>query len=99
MIFGKSSREGHSYPSVEELYKEALERLKREAAGYSIRLAEEIDLERVKEINYKCLPENYPFYFFKDLWSSWGKAFYVAVSPENDIVGYVMCRVEHKPGF
>ncbi len=86
-------------PSIEEIYSKALEKLREEAPGYVIRLVEENELERVREINLRSLPENYPMYFFQDLWKNHGKAFYVAVSPDNEIVGYVMCRVERKPGF
>jgi len=99
LIFGKQRKRERHYPSVEEIYREALARLESEAPGYTIRHAREEDLERVREINLRCLPENYPFYFFKELWSNWGRAFYVVVSPESEVVGYVMCRVEHKPGF
>jgi len=86
-------------PSLETIYRESMARLEKEAVGYSVRNAVEDDLERVREINLRSLPENYPFYFFHELWRDYGKSFYVAVSPSNEIVGYVMCRVEHKPGF
>lgn len=86
-------------PSVHEIYENSFKILETRAIGYSIRNAEEKDLERVLEINYTTLPENYPYDFFHELWTKYGKAFYVAVSSVNEIVGYVMCRVEHKPGF
>ncbi len=100
MIFGKKKkREEKRIPNVYEIYENALEKLKLRAPGYTIRHAREDELDKVREINLKTLPENYPPSFFYDLWSSWGKAFYVAISPNDEIVGYIMCRVEHKPGF
>ena len=99
MIFGRRKTEKREIPSVNEIYREALERLKTRASGYIIRNAREEDLDRVREINLLSLPENYPPSFFRELWSSWGKSFYVAESPDKEVVGYVMCRVEHKPGF
>lgn len=87
------------YPSVDELYKQALEKLSQEAPGYKIRLATENDITSVMSINYTTLPENYPRIFFEDLFKNWGKSFFVAESPSGEVVGYVMCRVEWKPGF
>ncbi len=86
-------------PSIYEVFEEAEKRLRERAKGYIIRNAREEDLETVRNINMITLPENYPSYFFHDLWSKYGKAFYVAESPSGEIVGYVMCRVELKPGF
>ncbi len=87
------------FPSIYDLYSVALMKLKERAPGYRIRPAREEDLETVRRINYISLPENYPPYFFHDLWRNYGKAFYVAESPSGEVVGYVMCRVEYKPGF
>ncbi len=97
MIFRKKIEE--QPPSIEEIYNKALEKLREKAPGYTIRLAREDDLDRVREINLLSLPENYPPHFFYDLWRNHGKAFYVAVSPDNEVVGYIMCRIERKPGF
>ncbi len=101
MVFGlgRRSSERVEYPSIYELYRDAMEKLSVKAPGYKIRRAREEDLERVRMINYTSLPENYPPYFFHDLWVSYGKAFYVAESPAGEVIGYVMCRVEVKPGF
>jgi len=63
-----------------------------------IRRARREDLPRIIEINRKCLPENYPEWFFEDHLRNWGKAFYVAEVPEAGVVGYVMTRVEHGVG-
>ncbi len=98
MIFGKK-KHTTSIPDIYVLYQDSLERLRERAPGYKIRRAREEDLEAVRRINYVSLPENYPPYFFHDLWKNYGKAFYVAESPTGEIVGYVMTRVEYKPGF
>ncbi len=87
------------YPSIYEIFEEAIKKLEEKANGYTIRNATEKDLEVIREINLKTLPENYPPYFFRELWVKYNKAFYVAVSPDEKIVGYIMCRVEYKPGF
>ncbi len=65
--------------------------------GVTIRLARREDLSRIIEINRKCLPENYPEWFFEDHLRNWGKAFYVA-DVGGGVVGYVMTRVEHGVG-
>lgn len=98
MIFGRRAVIS-GVPSVSEILENANRVLSERGAGYAIRSAREEDLERVREINYAALPENYPASFFYELWSKYGKAFYVAASPSGEVVGYVMCRVEHKPGF
>lgn len=98
MIF-KTSSEKSSKPGIYELFNEATKKLEIKAKGYGIRQAREDDLPTVRDLNYNYLPENYPFDFFYELWRNHGKAFYVATSPGNEIVGYVMCRVEVKPGF
>lgn len=99
MIFKFNIGGGSRKPSVNEVFNEAIKRLETKAKGYEVRLAREEDLLSVKELNYACLPENYPFDFFYELWKNHGKSFYVASSPDDRIVGYVMCRVEIKPGF
>jgi ribosomal-protein-alanine N-acetyltransferase len=44
-------------------------------------------------INRVCLPENYSPYFFMELHKRYPATFIVA-EQENDIVGYIMCRIE-----
>lgn len=85
-------------PSIYEIYEEALRRLEK-TGGFKVRNARESDIDRVIEINMVSLPEHYPRSFFVELLENWGQAFYVAESPQKDVVGYVMCRVELKPGF
>lgn len=91
--------EDREIPVVNEVFNEAEKVLEEKARGYVIRRARREDLPRVMYINRVCLPENYPLYFFEDLLKHYEKTFYVAVSPQGDVVGYIMCRVEWKPGF
>ncbi|MGC8983473.1 MAG: GNAT family N-acetyltransferase [Desulfurococcaceae archaeon] len=86
-------------PSVYEIYNEALRRLASLAPGYVIRNAAPEDIDGVIRVNEVSLPEHYPRSFYMNLLEDWGKAFYVAVSPQGEVVGYVMTRVEIKPGF
>lgn len=51
------------------------------------------DLEQVIAINRTCLPENYSSYFFMDLYERYPATFIVAEHEQN-IVGYIMCRIE-----
>jgi len=44
-------------------------------------------------INRTCLPENYPAFFFIDLYQRFPKSFLVA-ERSGVVVGYIMCRVE-----
>jgi len=60
---------------------------------FTIRNACEMDLDKIIEINMKCLPEHYPRFFWLEHLRKWNKAFFVAEINE-EIVGYVMCRVE-----
>ncbi|RLG92848.1 MAG: ribosomal-protein-alanine N-acetyltransferase [Candidatus Hecatellales archaeon] len=60
---------------------------------YKFRKFREEDLLRVVEINRLCLPENYSPFFFLELHKSYPETFIVA-EYENNIVGYVMVRVE-----
>ncbi|MEZ0394403.1 MAG: N-acetyltransferase [Desulfurococcaceae archaeon] len=92
-------KERGSPPKIDELAEEAARRLSSIAAGYVIRPAREDELPQVIEINMVTLPEHYPESFFRSLWEDYGKIFLVALSPEGKVVGYVMNRVEYKPGF
>ena len=51
------------------------------------------DLDRVIYINRLCLPENYPSYFFMDLFERFPETFIVA-EENGEVVGYIMCRIE-----
>jgi ribosomal-protein-alanine N-acetyltransferase len=61
---------------------------------FSLRQFNTKDLESVIEINRTCLPENYASFFFIDTFQNCPSAFRVA-QVGNQIVGYIMCRVEH----
>jgi len=61
---------------------------------YSLRVFTPPDIESVVNINRVCLPENYAPYFFLDTFNSSPQTFIVAES-EGNIVGYIMCRIEH----
>lgn len=67
-------------------------------AEFIVRRARFDDLGKVIEINRKCLPENYPEWFFRDHLVNWGEAFLVA-EVNGEVVGYVMCRVEFGLGI
>lgn len=90
---------GDEFVPVDELYRRALRILGEKAPGYTIRQAYPDDMPAVQKINYRNLPENYPLYFFMDLYRRNPEAFYVAVAPSGEVVGYVMPRVEYKPMF
>jgi len=60
---------------------------------FSIRRFTLSDLDSVKRINKVFLPENYPEYFFRSLYSNCPDGFLVATVGE-EIIGYIMCRLE-----
>ncbi len=86
-------------PSIEEIYINASKLLQEKAIGYIVRNARKEDLWKVISINRSCLPENYPPFFFEELLDRYGKAFYVAESPNGEVVGYIMNRVEWRTSF
>lgn len=88
-----------SEPSIHVIYEEALKRLTTKALGYRVRYATISDIDAVIDINMNELPEHYPRSFFEELLEKHGRAFYVAESPSGNVVGYIMTRVEIKPGF
>lgn len=68
------------------------------SSKYIIRKATREDIPRVISINLRCLPENYPEFFFYYHLDNWGEAFFVA-EINNEVVGYIMNRVERGIGF
>jgi len=44
----------------------------------TVRVFKTSDLERVMQINSKCLPENYSSYFYRDLYTKYPETFMVA---------------------
>ena len=63
------------------------------AAGFTIRPFRSDDLNRVMEINFETLPENYSSYFYRDLFERYPRTFLVA-QVDGAPQGYIMCRVE-----
>ncbi|MCD6369169.1 MAG: ribosomal protein S18-alanine N-acetyltransferase [Thermoproteales archaeon] len=66
--------------------------------GYTIRNFQPEDLGKVIYINRKCLPENYPSFFFMEHYRNYPQAFLVA-EKEKEVVGYIMCRIEWGRSF
>ena len=66
--------------------------------SFIIRRFESADLKQVMEINRTCLPENYSSSFFMGIFKRFPDSFVVA-EEGGEVVGYAMCRVEHKFGF
>lgn len=52
------------------------------------------DLDAVVHINRIALPENYPSDFFLYCFRSCSDGFFVAETPDHEIVGYIMQRLE-----
>ncbi|MEA2070574.1 MAG: ribosomal protein S18-alanine N-acetyltransferase [Asgard group archaeon] len=52
------------------------------------------DIEAVQKINKKCLPENYPRFFFIDIYNKFPEGFNVGVMENGEIAGYEMTRIE-----
>ncbi len=63
---------------------------------FTLRQFKLADLDQVMYVNKICLPENYTRYFFIDLYRRFSEVFIVAEEAE-DIVGYIMCRIEAGP--
>lgn len=64
--------------------------------SFIIRRCIDDDLERVKQVNEKELPEDYPFFFYKSILDNYPESFLVSC-PKDDfnlILGYIMWRVE-----
>lgn len=66
--------------------------------SFIIRRFEPADLRQVIELNRVCLPENYSSNFFLSIYQHFSETFVVA-EEAGEVVGYAMCRVEHKFGF
>ena len=67
--------------------------------AYLIRRCTFKDLENVKELNEKELPEDYPFFFYKSILDNFPESFLVACKKHepNYILGYIMWRIERIP--
>ena len=67
--------------------------------SYTIRKSTFEDLELVKEVNEKELPEDYPFFFYKSILDNYPESFLVACAKDDTskVIGYVMWRIERTP--
>jgi len=67
--------------------------------SYIIRKSTFEDLELVKEVNEKELPEDYPFFFYKSILDNYPESFLVACAKDDTskVIGYVMWRIERTP--
>ncbi|MBN1329227.1 MAG: GNAT family N-acetyltransferase [Candidatus Heimdallarchaeota archaeon] len=55
----------------------------------------ETDIDQVQTINRTCLPENYPRFFFTEIYEKFSEGFNVAVLDDTgEIAGYEMTRIE-----
>lgn len=63
------------------------------ATGFNVRPFRSDDLNRVMEINFETLPENYSSHFYMDLYERYTKIFLVA-EVDGGPQGYIMCRIE-----
>ena len=64
-------------------------------ASYKIRrFNPETDIEAVQNINRACLPENYPRFFFMEIYNKFPEGFNVAEMEDGEIAGYEMTRIE-----
>jgi len=55
----------------------------------------ETDLDAVQNINRSCLPENYPRFFFTEIYERFPEGFNVAIDEATkEIVAYEMTRIE-----
>ena len=53
------------------------------------------DLNAVQNINRNCLPENYPRFFFTEIYERFRDGFNIAIDETtNEVVAYVMTRIE-----
>ena len=70
-----------------------LKKFSMDISPYVLREFKEEDLASVVDINLKCLPENYPDFFFLGIYYRYPKSFLIA-EKEKKIVGYAMYRKE-----
>ncbi len=57
------------------------------------------DIEGVIEVNEEELPEDYPYFFYKSILDNYPESFLVACNSNEEIIGYVMWRVERTPAI
>ncbi|MHA1220220.1 MAG: GNAT family N-acetyltransferase [Candidatus Heimdallarchaeota archaeon] len=55
----------------------------------------ETDIDAVQNVNKTCLPENYPRFFFREIFEKFPEGFNVAIMDETgEIAAYEMTRIE-----
>lgn len=57
------------------------------------------DLDGVIEVNEKELPEDYPYFFYKSILDNFPETFLIALDKNNNIIAYIMWRVEKTPSI
>ena len=57
------------------------------------------DLEGVIDVNEQELPEDYPYFFYKSILDNYPESFLVACNSNQEIIGYIMWRVERTPAI
>ena len=72
-----------------------LEKVRTRVTSYTIRrFNPETDIDAVQKINRICLPENYPRFFFMEIYNRFPEGFNVAEMEDGEIAGYEMTRIE-----
>lgn len=66
----------------------------KDPTNITIRQFTQEDLDAVVQINRVALPENYPADFFLYCFKSCSNGFLIAETPDHEIVGYIMQRLE-----
>ena len=66
---------------------------------YTIRKCTPNDLEGVIGVNERELPEDYPYFFYKNILDNFGDSFMISLNSRNQIIGYIMWRVERAPSL
>ena len=66
---------------------------------FLIRICTFNDLDAVIEVNERELPEDYPFFFYKNILDDYPESFLVAQNKHGKIVAYIMWRVEKAPSI
>ncbi len=66
---------------------------------FFIRICTLDDLDAVIEVNERELPEDYPFFFYKNILDDYPESFLVAQNKHGKIVAYIMWRVEKAPSI
>lgn len=66
---------------------------------FLIRICTLDDLDAVIEVNERELPEDYPYFFYKNILDDFPESFLVAQNKLGKIVAYIMWRVEKAPSI